>query len=295
MKFGFVIPLFNTVDYFEKCLLTLINQTYKNFEIIIVDNYSNDGSYELAKKYAKKYNNIKIFRTKIVGVGAIRNLGIKKLNCDYFITIDSDDYINENLLEVLNEHVLKNSSFDMIRFNAVKVDSNRVILDDKMFKTCYNGIYSGINFLNIMCNEFIDENKIFGPSWLYAIKLKYYKKHKFKFSKLLQEDFGIMSFLLLKSKSILSIDFLGYYYVQRNNSITNKKDNKYLKAIHLLSHYDNYINKIINNKGYNKTFKNKFKQYLDLTLIKKYNSLNEIDKKAYYKELKKRGVFEKKL
>lgn len=77
MKFGFVIPLFNTVDYFEKCLLTLINQTYKNFEIIIVDNYSNDGSYELAKKYAKIYNNIKIFRTKIVGVGAIRNLGIK--------------------------------------------------------------------------------------------------------------------------------------------------------------------------------------------------------------------------
>ena len=63
---GVIVKEKKIADYFEKCLLTLINQTYKNFEIIIVDNYSNDGSYELAKKYAKIYNNIKIFRTKIV-------------------------------------------------------------------------------------------------------------------------------------------------------------------------------------------------------------------------------------
>lgn len=290
MKFGFIIPLYNTIQYFENCILSLINQTYKDFEIIIMDNYSNDGSYELAKKFEKDYDNIKVFKTKIKGVGKIRDYAIKKLDCDYFITIDSDDYIDLNLLETLNNEISNNKDINMIRFNGVKVDDKENILDNEMFVTSSIGIYSGENYLSLMCKEFIDSNKIFGPTWLYAINLKYYKDNKFKFSKLMQEDFGIMSFLILKCSKISSLDFIGYYYVQRDNSITNKKDNKYLKALHLLVHYDNYINKIVNNKKYSNELKSIFKEYLNLTLLNKYKSLNNDDKKEYYEELKKRGV-----
>lgn len=290
MKFGFIIPLYNTVKYFENCILSLLNQTYKNFEIIVVDNYSNDGSYKLAKEFEQAYNNVKVYRTKIKGVGKIRDFAIKKLECDYFITIDSDDYIDLHLLETINNILVNNNDIDMIRFNGAKVDSNGKILDKDMFTTSHIGLYDGCSHLRFICKEYLDSNKIFGPTWLYAISLNYYKNNNFKFSKLMQEDFGIMSFLILRCKKLLSIDFLGYYYVQRSNSITNKKDNKYLKALHLLVHYDNYVDKIIKSSKYNIDFKNVFKQYLDLTLINKYNSLSEADQKTYYCELEKRGV-----
>ena len=290
MKFGFIVPVYNTEKYLESCLLSLVNQTYKNFEIIIVDNYSNDNSFKIAQEFENKYDNIKIFKSKIKGVGKVRDFAIKKLNCDYFITIDSDDYINLNLLETLNNHLTNNKDLNMIRFNGAKVDSNGNILDKDMFSANNIGVYSGIDYLSLVCKEYLDSNKIFGPTWLYAIKLDYYIENKFKFSKLMQEDFGITSLLILKCNYISSIDFMGYYYVQRSDSITNKKDNKYLKALHLLEHYDNYINKIINKKTYNNKFKDIFKQYLDLTLLNKYNSLNELDRETYSQELKKRGV-----
>lgn len=290
MKFGFIIPVFNTVKYFKNCINSLINQTHKNFEIIIVDNYSSDGSFELAKEYAKNFDNIRVFRTKISGVGRIRDFAIKKLNCDYFITIDSDDYIDLNLLEQINAHILENKDIEMVRFNGVKVDDSGNILDKTMFVSNHNGIYDGIKYLSLVSKEYIDLNKIFGPTWLYAINLNYYKNNNFKFSKLMQEDFGIMSFLILKCNKISSLNYIGYYYVQRSNSITNKKDNKYLKALHLLVHYDNYINKIINNDEYDNELKKIFKQYLDLTLINKLNSLCKDDQITYYNELRKRGV-----
>lgn len=290
MKFGFTVPLFNTVEYLENCLMSLINQTYKKFEIIIVDNYSTDGSYEIAKKFALKYNAIKLFRKKIDGVGRLRNFAIKKIKCDYFITVDSDDYIDKKLLENLNIQINENKSIDMVRYNAVKVTEHQAIIDDSMFVTKKIGFFTGRDYLINACLEYIEHNKIFGPTWLYAINLNFYKKHRFKFSGLLQEDFGIMSSLILKSKTILCVNHNGYYYTQRWNSITNYKGNKYLKALHLLCHYDNYIREIVNNLENDIELRKVFKKYLDLSLINKYKSLPEDHKRMYINELKYRGI-----
>lgn len=289
MKFGFVIPLYNTINYFARCISSILNQTYKNFEIIIVDNYSTDGSYEAAKLYSQKHSNIKLFRSKLKSVGELRNFAINKLDCDYFITVDSDDYIDSNLLFTINEKLNKNKS-DIVRFDAVKVDTSGNLLDKIMFVNGKNELISSKEYLYQMCEDFINCNKIFGPSWLYAVNLNFFKRNNFKFSNLYQEDFGLISFIILKSQYVLCLDYIGYYYLQRDDSITNKIDNKYKKAQHLLVHYDNYIIKIINSSLYNCELKSVFKEYLNYTLFRKYKSLNDIDKKKYVHELKQRGI-----
>lgn len=102
-----IVPVYNPGKYLKKCLDSLINQTYRNIEIILIDDGSTDGSYEVALKYAESDKRIIIERQKNSGVSHARNRGIQIAKGDFFSFIDSDDYIEldtyEYLLMLLNE------------------------------------------------------------------------------------------------------------------------------------------------------------------------------------------------
>lgn len=102
-----IVPIYNSEKYLNKCLDSLINQTYKNIEIICVNDGSEDGSLKILKEYKLKDNRIKIITTKNRGSNAARNLGIKNSTGVYIIFVDSNDYVNlefcENLLVICTE------------------------------------------------------------------------------------------------------------------------------------------------------------------------------------------------
>lgn len=96
-----IIPVYNVEKYLEKCLNSVINQTYKNIEIILIDDGSTDKSGTICEKFSHMYNNITMYQTKNNGAAAARNLGIRKAKGDYICFVDSDDEIKERYIEYL--------------------------------------------------------------------------------------------------------------------------------------------------------------------------------------------------
>ena len=116
MKFSIIIPIYNVEKYLKKCLSSVVNQTYKNFEVIIVIDKCDDNSEKIADKYIKKYGWTKIYEEH-TGLAKARNIGIQKATGDYIVLLDSDDYLENDFLETINKALnldYDNSSIQVI-------------------------------------------------------------------------------------------------------------------------------------------------------------------------------------
>ncbi|MBQ3474267.1 glycosyltransferase family 2 protein [Candidatus Saccharibacteria bacterium] len=100
-KISVIVPIYNTEKYLSNCLDSILNQTYKNLEIILIDDGSTDNSGKIADNYAKKDQRIKVIHQKNAGQSSARNSGIKKATGEYLSFIDSDDEIKPNFMEKL--------------------------------------------------------------------------------------------------------------------------------------------------------------------------------------------------
>ena len=96
-----VVPVYNVEKYLEKCLNSILEQTYKNFEVILVDDGSSDCCFNICEQYAKKDTRIKAFHKKNGGLADARNYGIKRAIGNYITFIDSDDFVKKEYLEFL--------------------------------------------------------------------------------------------------------------------------------------------------------------------------------------------------
>lgn len=280
IKFSIVVPVYNVKQYLEKCLNSILNQTYKNFELIIVDDGSNDGSKDICDEYLKKNKKIKVIHKQNGGLSDARNFGVEKACGDYLLFIDSDDYIEPLLLEKLNES-LQLAKVDIVRFGLNVVDENYKI----KFKS------NEANYTNVKPVDLIDQlinTKFLEAACFYCYNLNFFKNNNFKYEKgKLHEDFGLTPLIICKSKNMSWINYNGYNYLQRNNSIINNKNEKIEKQKFkdILSHYDNFINNYKDEKIYKKLL-----CYLTESIIYKGKYLNNEEYIKYKKELKKRKV-----
>ena len=96
-----IVPVYNVEEYVEKCVLSIINQTYKNLEIILVDDGSTDNSGKICDEIAIKDNRIKVIHKKNGGLSDARNVGIDIAKGDYLGFVDSDDYIDPDMYSIL--------------------------------------------------------------------------------------------------------------------------------------------------------------------------------------------------
>jgi len=113
VKVSVIVPVYNVELYLEKCLDSLVNQTLKEIEIIVVNDGSPDNSQEIIDKYAKEYKNIKAYKKKNGGLSDARNYGIKKASGEYIAFIDSDDYVRLDMYEKMYNKA-KSGNFDMV-------------------------------------------------------------------------------------------------------------------------------------------------------------------------------------
>ncbi|MDO4742207.1 MAG: glycosyltransferase [Candidatus Saccharibacteria bacterium] len=123
-KVSIIIPIYNTSKYLSKCLDRVINQTYHNLEIILIDDGSTDGSAQIINSYAKKDSRIKVIHQKNSGQSAARNAGLKIATGDYLNFIDSDDVVAKTFIEELLKPYLKNLNTSLtvcgLRYNWLK-------------------------------------------------------------------------------------------------------------------------------------------------------------------------------
>ena len=124
-----IVPVYNSEKYLEKCISSILNQTYKNIEIIIVDDGSKDKSVEICDNFSKNNKNIKVFHKKNEGVSIARNYGISKAKGDYILFIDSDDTIAKEMIYSLYNNLVDNDA-DISMCNIIRIDENGEYVDE---------------------------------------------------------------------------------------------------------------------------------------------------------------------
>lgn len=284
-KISVIVPVYNTEKYLSKCLESLINQTYKDFEIIVINDGSTDNSDKIIDEYIKIYGEkIKCINKPNGGLSSARNYGIDNATGDYILFVDSDDYIDEKLLKNLLSYMEKN--IELIKFKLIKVDQEYNELE-KINGPVFEEITGEEGFNLLVFNDILLE-----PACIYLYKKTLFDKNNFKFlENTYHEDFGLIPIVLLNAKSMLSIDFYGYYYVQANNSITRNED--YYKTVKrandLLLHYDNMLKQIAKISLTQDTIKN-IKQYYSNSILEAAKGLKKEEQNEYILEIKKRKL-----
>ena len=284
MKYSIVIPVYNVEKYIDKCLDSVLNQTYKNFEVIIVNDGTRDNSQKIVDKYVKKDKRFKSFTKENGGLSSARNYGVKHTTGDYLIFIDSDDFINLDYLEKINE-VLDNSDIEVLRTGLIVADKNEKVV--RREKVLDESRY--VSFTDLTSFEFFDS------ACSYVYNLSFYKKNKFSFIEgVYHEDFGLIPEILIKAKKIYFLNYHSYYYVQRNNSIMTSIDKEILKkrAYDILNHHDRLKN-TINDMTIDKKNKESFIYYIENTAIAKIYNLkySKEEYKKYKNALKRSGIY----
>lgn len=127
IKVSVILPVFNTAHSLDRCILSIINQTLAEIELIIVDDGSTDGSGELADTYAQKDSRIHVIHQNNAGVDAARNTGIASVKGEYVAFIDSDDYADERQYEVLY-HAIEESKADVVSCSMYRVWNHKKVL-----------------------------------------------------------------------------------------------------------------------------------------------------------------------
>ena len=154
-KISVIIPVYNVEKYLSKCLDSVVNQTLKDIEIIVVNDGSPDNSQKIIDDYTKKYKNIKSFVKKNGGLSDARNFGIKKASGKYIAFLDSDDYVTEDMYEKMYKKAISHN------FDIVVCDLNYVY-DDRIVKAYSNIKDDTTNIKNVMINIYPAAwNKIF--------------------------------------------------------------------------------------------------------------------------------------
>ena len=219
MKVSVIVPVYNTEKYLEKCLDSIVNQTYKDIEIIIINDGSTDNSSKIINKYVDKYSNIVYKEITNHGQGYARNLGIKLSSGDYIMFLDSDDYVD---VDIISKMINKIGTCDVAVCDIYKVINNELV----EFKNYYN--YSNDN-INLMLSHP-------GPV------AKLYKKEVIKNVSFLEnvyyEDLSFTPVISLNVNKVCYInEYLYYYVIHANSTMLKKEFNEKINSIFKVMDY----------------------------------------------------------
>ena len=216
-----IVPVYNTEKYLKKSIDSIINQTYKNIEIILVNDGSTDNSKKICEEYKKKDKRIRLINKENGGQGSAKNTGIQYATGNYIGFVDSDDYIDEDMYEVLYNLCIDNhAEISMIAFNKV--------IDGKIMKTInFNEEIMVLDKFNAM-KELLLDREIKSYNWNKLYKKELFEEIKFS-EELKYEDIEINAKLFTIINKLAYKKIPKYYYVQRNNSTVNCKSYNNLK------------------------------------------------------------------
>ena len=214
---SFVIPVYNVESYLEECLESLVSQTYPNYEIIIVNDASTDGSYAIAKRYAEKYPYIRIVsHDRNRGLAAARNTGIGSARGTYIAFVDSDDYVSPNYLDGLYANISTNGADISIcgRYFVFETQTGTKLIEDA------REAFSRRRLSNLEGLRALNSYRAFDMSMCSKlIKHELFNGIEFPEGKLC-EDYFTCHQIIFKATCIYYNPTPLYYYRQRPGSIS---------------------------------------------------------------------------
>lgn len=239
-----IIPVYNVEKYLKECLDSVINQTHKNIEIILIDDGSTDNSGKICDEYRKKDDRIIVIHKSNEGLSSARNDGLIHAKGKYIQFIDSDDYVNRDMLEITYS-IIKKYNADVVTFSHYILNDGKAICDCSKEEKVLNKMEA--------MKELLLDNKIRNYSWEKLWKKELFQDIKFPEGKKF-EDIATTPFLFEKANKIILYDYPQYYYRQRQGSIlhipseelsisyidTTIMINEYMQKYTQLEQYCNY-------------------------------------------------------
>ena len=249
-KISVIVPIYNVEQYLDKCIESLVNQTYRNLEIILVDDGTKDKSGEIADLWATQDDRIRVIHKKNGGLSDARNAGMKIATGEYIAFVDSDDYINIKMYEKMMNIFFK-ENVDIVECEVNYVYENKIVYGKnsqqvKIFKQ------------DEALKELILEQNLHQTVWNKLYKKECISNIFFEVGKINEDEFWTYK-IFLNAQGIAKLNDNLYFYLQRSNSIMGC-DNYSLKRLDVLE-----------------------ARYRRLKYIEKnYNQLFFIDKKSFY-------------
>lgn len=211
-----IVPVYNVEKYLKKCVDSIVNQTYKNLEIILVDDGATDNSGKICDELVELDNRIRVYHKKNGGLSDARNYGVERAAGDYIGFVDSDDYIDAEMYEKLYE-AIKKENVDVAECNLkiVYPEKTDLFTDQKYYQICNKQEY---------LEEYLKIEKFFGSACVRLTKADIAKKLKFPVGKLYEDTYYAYDLIGIVDKYVI-MDNPYYNYLMRENSITNAKFN----------------------------------------------------------------------
>lgn len=233
-----IIPIYNVRDYLARCISSILDQSYKNYEIILVDDASTDGSFEMCKAFSEQDTRIKVFQTsENNGAASARVEGIRIATGDYIMFVDGDDWLHPNMVEVLVS-AIKKMNCDIIQCGFEKkmlyeIDEVEVLdyRDIRVFDS-RDAIYQLYGESEKSEFNFILWNKIFSHKLFQNIELP---TSNFKIN-----DVPFIPRIFYHAKNIGVCDNKYYYYYHRNTEIS-KSTMDQIKSSYLQMSYEHFL------------------------------------------------------
>ena len=230
------MPVYNAENYIEKSINSVLNQTFTNFELIIIDDCSRDDSYSICEKLKKDKRIILKRNDNNLGVADTRNYGIRLAKGVYITFLDADDYLEEKLLEIVFK-CLKNRNIDYLKYSVLEeYFNNRTEIE--YIKICQgvNGYYDTPQDILTVSIK-LERYPLFGYVWNGFYKLNVLKNNAVMFKNRLamNEDFDFNIQYINYISNMQCISFCGYHYrkATNENSLSSKKQKDYFK-LHIM-------------------------------------------------------------
>ncbi len=287
-KISVVLPIYNVEKYIKKCMESIFFQTFKDFEVICIDDCGTDNSIKITQEFVKKDSRFKIIKhEKNLGLSAARNTGIDNATGEYIIFIDSDDWIEANLFEKVYT-AFKQNQIDSVWFNAFihKVDSTYFLTDELKEDRIIH-----LNSDNITNFSSYTWNKAFKLSALKNLNIKFPQGLYFEDAEFYFKIFSNISEIYLIAQPL-------YHYQLRENSIVTSRDNVEKKLEDLFQITVNLYKYFLSNGTFTQNKKLILKSFAENIITIKINNqkktvinlakkvLNEIDFPNSYEDLK---------
>ena len=209
-----IVPCYNVEKYLKKCVESIVNQTYQNLEIILVDDGATDGTPALCDELAKTDERIKVLHKVNGGLSDARNAGFAIATGKYVAFFDSDDWVESNTIKVAYDKII-NDNLDLVvwGYSADFVDDDERVLNSR--KCVVSGICALGNDNTVLLHE--DTLGISGYAWNKLYKTEIIKNNDLTFEKgiSLVEDILFNSKYLCSCEKIAFIDYIGNHYIQR--------------------------------------------------------------------------------
>lgn len=284
-KLSVIIPVYNAEKTLKECMESVLKQKDEDLEIVLINDGSTDKTDKIIQEYKEKNSKtISYYKKKNTGVADTRNYGIKKAKGKYILFLDADDYLDIHLYGLVKQYMEKD--IDLIKFKLQRENEKGKLIetvDGPVFenKTGEEGF-----------EELYSKDVLLDSPCVYVIKKEIFIRNKLEFKVGTEhEDFGLMPFVIVLAKTMISINFYGYHYVQVKGSITRndsyEKTKK--KANDALKQYDEALLKIERYKLNQKTAEI-LKIYYTNAILLKIETLEKKEQKEYIKEIRKRKM-----